>query len=222
VIVGRWEIPPAEGDPSPAWPLASGRRVVRSTFGQARADGERVHVGEDLRAEPGTLVLAPESGSIANVHAFTSQASGYRASTEVLLLRGDSGLTLALGEIEPGSWSLFGMSAGSRVRKGDPVGRVGGLGMLHVEAYASASRMATSPWRRGDAPPPDLRDPAPYLARAADGTPALAAWAPAPPIPREDGPQPAPRATARGGSPGWGLAGIVLLVLAYALLRGPR
>lgn len=223
MILDGYEIPIAEGDPAPAWPLASDDRRITADFGRPRADGRRIHVAEDLPAPEGTVVLAPESGTVTNVHEFTSRPSS-RADTEVLLLATDTGLTIALGEILPGSWSAYGIVAGARVRKGQPIARVGGLGMLHLEIYRG-TRRTTSPWWHGRPPPDGLLDPAEYLHLAARGTPAIVPHAPTPPIPGWSTGDPlrsltTPRGPGAGGSGGDGLGAAIAIVIAVAMFGG--
>ena len=178
IVHGHW-IPEATGDPAPAWPLASGRRRITTDFGKPRAEGARVHVAEDLPAPQGTIVVAPEAGEIVAIHGFTSPPK-FRATTKAILLQTRTGPVLVLAEVEPDSWQEFGVGVGSTVQKGQPVARVGGLGMLHFEAYTQGTRQ-TSRWYVADPPPPNLLDPTAYLVRALEG--------PTQPPP---GPRPAP------------------------------
>jgi len=178
IYVGGYTIPSAQGAPDPVWPLDTEDRKISDDFGDPRADGKRVHVAEDLPAPRGTIVRATEAGKILHVHGFTSRPA-HRADTEVLLLGTDTNVTIAYGEILPHSWMEF-VQLGQAVRAGDPIGRVGGLDMLHFEIYEGHQR-TTQRWMVGEPPPPALRDPTPYLIRAASQTPRPKVYLPPPP-----------------------------------------
>ncbi len=156
------EAPQAQGVPSPIWPLPDVTRR-RWTFGAGRAKGKRRHAGVDLYAPAGSVVLAPESGTIVATQRF----NGPRA--HAVLLQTDTGPVILLGEVFPGSWNDFGLSIGSRVDAGDPVARVGinpgGSQMLHYEMYTDGTRR-NARWYTGNPPPDNLLDPTNYLQRA--------------------------------------------------------
>jgi murein DD-endopeptidase MepM/ murein hydrolase activator NlpD len=155
-------IPMAVGDPRPAWPVATTRRVITGDFGDERS-GERggrvvkrVHVAEDLPAARGSLVFATEAGRVVDVLDEFYKGSGY------VLVQGDSGLVFVLGEVEPGSVMV---RAGDRVAKGQPVARVGRHAQVHFETYTEGTRR-TYQWWDGDPPPSRLLNPTAYLTAA--------------------------------------------------------
>jgi hypothetical protein len=131
----------------------------------------RVHVGVDLFAEPGDVVVAPEDGTVI-------AALPFYKGTGALYLLTDSGIVVNLGEIADGSWTKHGIPSGvqsTRVRAGDAVARVGksddGSHMLHVETYRADTttdeiRHGAMRWKLGDDPPAKVLDPTRYLVRA--------------------------------------------------------
>lgn len=188
----------AEGGVRPKWPLATkdddklrvSYEDVRGkwhgrwgrNFGASRKSTDengntyhRVHVGVDLFADPGDVVLAPEDGVVIATLPF------YKG-TGALYLRTDSGLVINLGEIEEGSWRKFGIGTGDlekkgghRVVAGQPVAKVGrsndGSHMLHLETYDNAAtvdeiRNKKMRWIAGDDAPEKVLDPTRYLVRA--------------------------------------------------------
>lgn len=172
----------AEGDPAPWWPIASTshhRRMwevaYKDVYGKwhgnmsrsfmASRDG-RYHVGIDLYANAGDPVLAPEDGTVVGIQTFFH-------GTCAMMIQGDSGVTILLGEIKCGSQHDFGVGVGMRVVKGQAVGRVGlasgGSFMLHFETYACCPTQ-NSPWYRSNRPPLLVRDPTDYLLRARAAT----------------------------------------------------
>lgn len=157
---------PAIGDPSPAWPLLSSSRRVTDDLGNCRpvslckqGKGERKHAGEDLLAPQGTVIVAPESGTVVDVRPSWYEGSG------LVLLQTDSGIVLNLGEVEPHSYDEFGISDGTRVVKGQKLARVGRHNQLHFEAYVNGTR-TTHRWPANEPPPSALLDPIPYLLAA--------------------------------------------------------
>lgn len=155
-------VPMAQGVRSPVWPLPDVTRR-RWTFGASRAGGKRHHAGVDLYAPRGSVVLAPEAGTIVSFQPFNGP------NAVAMLLQTDSGPVILLGEIEPGSWQEFGLSRGSRVQGGDQVARVGinpgGSQMLHYEMYTDGTTR-NARWYAGNPPPDNLLDPTGYLQRA--------------------------------------------------------
>lgn len=131
----------------------------------------RVHVGVDLFADPGDVVVAPEDGDVIAALPF------YKGTGAVYVLT-DSGIIVNLGEVAEGSWTKYGIPTGvdrTRVRAGDPVAKVGksddGSHMLHVETYRSDTttdeiRQGKMRWKVGDDPPAKILDPTRYLVRA--------------------------------------------------------
>lgn len=139
-----------------------------------RDDGtsyKRVHVGVDLFADPGDIVVAPEDGEVIAALPF------YKGTGAVYLLT-DSGIVVNLGEVAEGSWTKYGIPTGvgrTRVRAGDSVAKIGksddGSHMLHVETYRADAttdeiRQGAMRWKVGDDPPSKVLDPTRYLVRA--------------------------------------------------------
>lgn len=166
-------VPMAYGDGSPAWPLDDPARRVSGDFlaprvgssESPRPGAPRYHVAEDLPAPRGTVLLAPEAGTVVLLSDRFYKGSG------VMMLQLDSGLVVALGEIEPGSAAEFHVQQMSRVSKGQPLARVGRHRMVHFETYRQGTRR-TSRWWVGDPPPASLLDPTDYLMLAA-GSPRI-------------------------------------------------
>lgn len=151
---------------SPLWPIASTDRKVTDDIGDCRplaacksGGGTRQHAGEDLPATPGTPIVAVDDGQIVRVFV------GWYKGTDALLLQTDTGPVINYGEIEAGSTAALGLGPGSRVRRGQTIGAVGPFDHLHIEAYASGTRL-THQWPIGTAPPAALRDVVPYLLAA--------------------------------------------------------
>lgn len=170
--------PMAKGDPCPRWPIQSSRNprwteVAYRTdrggiegnaarrFLASRSDGERHHVGIDIYADPGDLVVSTESGRVVGIQPFYS-------GTWALLVQTDSGPVTLYGEIEKNSWRQFGIEEGSRVRRGQALARVGlmdsGSHMLHFEMYQRGITK-NQRWYVGRKNP-GLLDPTDYLLRA--------------------------------------------------------
>ena len=155
-------VPMAEGVSSPVWPLP-GVTKRRWTFGASRAGGRRHHAGVDLYAPRGSVVLAPEAGTIVAAQPFNGP------NAVALLIQTDTGPVILLGEIEPDSWREFDLDIGSRVSAGQEVARVGinpgGSQMLHYEMYRDGTTR-NDRWYYGRPPPDNLLDPTGYLQRA--------------------------------------------------------
>lgn len=171
-------VPMAEGFGRPVWPVAATSRharrlevAYRDVHGKihgnmsrrftASRDG-RFHVGIDLYANAGDPVLAPEDGKVVQIQSFLN-------GTDMMMVQGNHGITVLLGEIAPGSWKEFGVQEGSTVVRGQPVARVGLTDneshMLHVETYACCPD-DNEPWYKSKARPELIRDPTDYLLRA--------------------------------------------------------
>lgn len=143
----------------------------RTTTNEDGSKYRRVHVGVDLFADPGDVVVAPEDGEVIAALPF------YKGTGAVYLLT-DSGIVVNLGEVAEGSWTKYGIPTGvdrTRVHAGDAVAKVGksddGSHMLHVETYRSdvttdEIRQGRMRWRVGDDPPAKVLDPTRYLVRA--------------------------------------------------------
>ena len=139
------------------WSLGGGR-----PFGCSQGKCERWHAGVDLTGAPqGAVVIAPEDALIVGLD------KGWTDGTKAVFLRTDSDLFLVLGGVIAGSHKEFGLTTGTRIRRGEKLGRiVGSYGMLHFETYAATpDRAANSRWWREDAPPPGLLNPINYIER---------------------------------------------------------
>lgn len=182
-------VPFAVGDPNPVWPVRSTDKrgcLVSfidnngSTYGTefqrflAPRGLTRYHIGHDCIANHGDIVVAPEAGTVFKINTFVE-------TTDAVWIRTPTGLTLVLGETEPGSPAEFGVSVGTDVQKGQPVARVGtfafaqavDMHMIHFEAYAG-SHSSYQQWFDGQQAPPGLLNPTAYLQRAACTLPQLA------------------------------------------------
>jgi len=144
-----------------AYRTAAGDVVGRSgrAFGASRADGARRHVGIDLFASHGDVVVACEPGEIVNHYHFYS-------GTYALIQQTDGGVVINYGEVEGKSWEEFGLTIGSKVAAGQSIARVGKLGsgasMLHFETY-KAGTIANKQWRSDQMPPDEILNPTKYL-----------------------------------------------------------
>lgn len=131
--------------------------------------GARFHVGIDLYANAGDVVVAPEAGTIVAAQNYLGTIPG----DDALLLQGDHGVTFILGEIVAKSWEDFGLQIGSRVGRGQPIARVAltskGSHMLHFETM-SCCPTKNQPWFKGKPLPPNVLDPTEYLLRARSGS----------------------------------------------------
>jgi murein DD-endopeptidase MepM/ murein hydrolase activator NlpD len=183
-------VPFAAGAAMPVWPLPADRRSnsatypggtmqwargrVTTDFGDARPFGSasptRHHVGEDLRAPRGSVLVATERGRIVTIDDTWYTASN-GIMTGVVLVATDTGIVLAYGEVEPGSTRALGLNVGSVVERGAPLAQVGATNMVHFETYV-ADTTATSRWAWRATPPASVLDPTRYLERAAKTVPA--------------------------------------------------
>lgn len=178
-------VPFAFGDPAPLWPLKSSKNdrwlevayedhtgkyhgnASRRFMATRPSQGTptRYHTGVDLYANPGDVVLAPESGIVVSTQEFLPGIAG----EDAILIRGYQGVTVLLGEMARDSWEEFGVKDGSAVKKGQPVGRIGltanGSHMLHIETYSCCPTKNQS-WYIGKPRPDNVLDPSDYLLRA--------------------------------------------------------
>lgn len=162
-----WPVGPSYND---KWGKVSYRDVNNKIhLNGARAFGasrdERRHAGIDLYANPGDLVIAPEGGVLVSDQNFLDTIPG----DDAYMLQGDSGTVLLFGEVKANGFQEFGFQLGSRVEKGQPIGRVAltskGSHMLHFETYVKGTTKSKK-WFAGNAPPAALLDPTEYLLRA--------------------------------------------------------
>lgn len=172
----------ANANPRAVWPLpqdratrseryAGGtyvwaRRRVTEDFGDGRPFGSptpsRHHAGEDLRGARGADIVATEPGLVVAIDADWYDASNGEA-TGVVLVHHDSGITIAYGEIDPGSVVVH---AGQRVSTGQRLGTIGATHMLHLEIYRGQVTR-TYQWPAAGPAPVALLDPTRYLVSAA-------------------------------------------------------
>ncbi len=177
-------VPFAEGVGRPFWPLVTRRKPVvsyrdvdnkvhggwgrRFVASRTSDDGtRRNHVGVDLFADVGDVVVATESGWIEATRKFFH-------GTHAIYFCTDTGLTINYGEVEPRSHREFGWAVGDRVAAGEPIGRVGlmsgGSHMLHIETYRSC-RDRNLRWYAGTDAPLEVLNPTDYLLRASQRMP---------------------------------------------------
>lgn len=143
-----FNIPFAAGNSRPLWPIVTNHKkkfvvsyktITGSYSGNSsrrfmanRKGGSKYHAGVDLYGYPGDPILAMESGTIVNHYYFYH-------GTYALFVQCDSGLVINYSEVKNKSWSEFGLSTGSKVKKGQPIARVGqmsgGSHMCHLETY---------------------------------------------------------------------------------------
>jgi len=164
-----WEqLPMALGDPAPAWPLAGVTpKFATWSVGGGRPFGctvetcQRWHAGIDLTGAPDdTTILAPEDALVVGID------RGWSEGARAAFLRTRTGLFLVLGGFKAGSHKAFGIQQGGEVRKGDKLGKIlGSYGMIHLETYTAASRVANSVWWKSEPPPDGLLNPTNYIER---------------------------------------------------------
>lgn len=170
-----FDIPFAAGSQNPAWPTVTNHKKRFSIsyrtidgkiiengarrFMAGREDG-RYHVGIDLYANPDDVIVSMENGVIVNEYYFYH-------GTYALLVQCDSGLVINYGEVKKNSWKEFGLSKGSRVKRGQAIARVGlmsgGSHMTHFETYMPPTK-ENKRYFGGDYGP--ILNPTYYLLRA--------------------------------------------------------
>lgn len=168
----------------PTWPLPTPPKSwpPGSRFGARRPWSKdvpqtRYHTGTDLAAEAGTPVLAPEAGTIVAPNSGWDYDEKTKTGVKSLIMVTDSGRTLLLGGIAPGSASV---TAGQRVTAGQPIAAIGrypgvkgkpGPAMLHFQLYGRTLTEGEvnkrKKWDLNAAPPADLIDGESYLKGAA-------------------------------------------------------
>ena len=194
-VFGKYLFPPprdtgapfAGGPLRPVWPIdlesTNPRKLevpYKDTAGKWHGNMSRAfkasragrwHVGMDLYANVGDEVLAPEDGQVVATQFFT-------AGTHGLMFKTDSGAHILFGEIERGSWDDYGAAAGQRIKRGQPLARVGiqdsdpdtpgiqgGAHMLHLEMYTCCPTQNIR-WYKNKSRDPLILDPTDYLLRA--------------------------------------------------------
>lgn len=170
-------VPMARGADRPLWPLKDGKTQTSfkssASFGAPRTSGSsRWHVGIDIPAKRGDVVVAMEDGELV-CKGNTCEQGWMGADAKAVLVQNDSGLVVLYGALIPGSYKEFGLGPGSRVKRGQPLGRIGtypaGTSMLHLETYAKGTK-DNAPWYQGKPPPPEVLNPTEYLRLAAEVT----------------------------------------------------
>lgn len=167
------QVPDAAPVGVPTWPIPGYRKFSRRSFGGPRPWNDpsptRYHAGVDIHAPRGTIVVATEAGRVLAEHGWRSKKGRPERTTRALLLQVDGGPVIVYGALIPDSWLEFGVDVGTRVARGQPLGRVGvypnGDEMLHIEARVAGTRVA-GPWYRDQPPPASLLDVTPYLEAA--------------------------------------------------------
>lgn len=147
----------------------------------------RRHVGVDLFAKKGDVVLACESGTIVSFAFFYAAASGQQ-TYRLLIEHEGSGIVVNYGELTKDSLKRNGLSVGDRVAAGQAIGFVSDTAMLHFETYVKGSTNTARWWRDEKNAPASLLNPTRYLlslrergtASAGAGAPATASPPPAP------------------------------------------
>lgn len=160
------------------WPLATlpRRWNVGGSLGARRPwkktkPQTRYHCGVDLGAPAGTPILAPEGGVVlSGQHGWESQIdkkTGQLIGVKAVVMQADSGRTILLGGVRPGT----GASKGTRVVPGQQVGVVGnyplGDSMCHVQLWnrplTISEVIKRQEWKVGQPRPDALIDPAEFL-----------------------------------------------------------
>lgn len=170
-----------------------------------RADG-RYHVGIDLWAEAGDVIVACEDGEIVNHYHFYN-------NVYALFEQCNSGLVINYGEVKPDSWREFGVQKGARVKAGQPIARVGQMtnsAMCHFEMYVKGTTV-NHRYYKGGTPPKELLNPTQYLLYLAEQGLSQAMRVAPPPLQASD---------SQPGQPDF--AGMDLLVFHCAFANGVR
>jgi peptidoglycan hydrolase-like protein with peptidoglycan-binding domain len=158
----------------------------------------RWHVGVDLLAKRGSVVVACEKGTIVGFHPFTKAKSG-KQQTYALLIE-HSTAVVNYGEVVPLDRNIW--RKDTTVQAGQPIGFVGNTDMLHFETYIKGTKHSYQWWKDEAQPPQQLLNPTKYLLFLQEF--GLSQQGPVPPsVP--PGPQPAPspqRPLLRRGSRG--------------------
>lgn len=119
----------------------------------------RHHVGMDLYGRSGDLVLAMADGVVTATQTF------HLGTHAIFVDHGDA--VVMYGEVDPGSWKAYGVTKGSRVKKGQPIARMGCMRwddgdcdshMLHLETYRPGTTRNRR-WWSNKAPHQAILDP---------------------------------------------------------------
>jgi len=147
------------------WPIPSVRKNIpgedtQGYFGAVRKYD--IHTGVDIYCQPGSMVVAVESGVVKNIEVFTGPKadSPWWRETKAVWVEGKSGVVV-YGEVNPS------VKIGDKIHIGDTVGHVQTvllvdkglpMAMLHLELY-STKMSETVWWRHGEEKPDSLIDP---------------------------------------------------------------
>lgn len=137
--------------PSAGYNQGDGRRY----FGARRRDGKRQHAAADLLRPTGEKVLSIDDGRVLRKYHFY-------ADTYAIEVKHDSGYVARYGEVAKKNVAQSG--PGERIIKGQHIGDIGSLRMLHFEIYSDKAsgpltqRENGAFWRRSD-----LLNPTPLL-----------------------------------------------------------
>ena len=113
----------------------------------------RWHVGVDLFANKGDVVVACEKGTIVGFDFFYKAKSGQR--TYQLLVE-HAGIVVTYGEVTGNSLDKHGLRVGMSVGAGQPIGFVSDTSMLHFETYVKGSTHSHRWFKDARKRPPQL------------------------------------------------------------------
>jgi hypothetical protein len=121
----------------------------------------RWHVGVDLLANRGDVVVACEDGTIVGFHPFLTAKSDNQQTYALLIEH--STAVVNYGEVAPDSLDRNNLRKGMKVQAGQPVAFVGNTNMLHFETYIKGTRSSHQWWKDEARPPQQLLNPTKYL-----------------------------------------------------------
>jgi murein DD-endopeptidase MepM/ murein hydrolase activator NlpD len=137
-----------------------GRRFLADRKGSRdRVPTPRWHVGIDLFANKGDVVVACEKGTIVQFKFFYPANSGQ--DTFYVLIE-HAGVVANYGEVTKHSLTRHGLGLNMEVEPGQPIGFVSDTAMLHFETYVKGTTTSHR-WWKDRARPAELLDPTRYL-----------------------------------------------------------
>jgi len=123
--------------------------------------GPRWHVGVDLYANIGDVIVACEDGIIRGFFdGFTEYK--HKPPTSSLLIE-HSTAVVNYGEVDPKSRQIYHLYKGMKVLAGQPIAIVGSTNMLHFETYIKGTTRSHQWLKNGEQPPRELLNPTKYL-----------------------------------------------------------
>jgi len=123
--------------------------------------GPRWHVGVDLYANIGDVIVACEDGIIRGFFdGFTEYK--HKPPTSSLLIE-HSTAVVNYGEVDPKSRQIYHLYKGMKVLAGQPIAIVGSTNMLHFETYIKGTTRSHQWWKDEARPPQQLLNPTKYL-----------------------------------------------------------